>query len=216
MTRDASAGLPSARREIAFRILGFAAIFLLLVGILVPVAALAFSVRVDGKSMEPTLHTGDRLVLDFLHHNEINRFDLVDATYGEGNAIRIVKRVVGMPGDQVAVSPVTGDTPHVWLRKAGSKTVYEVHNPTWTGQIGPKASPCCAKDGKSSEKRAWVTVPADHYWLLGDNWGGSEDSRFFGFVSLDDIGGSLNLRILPLGKFGTIPNPASLHKAAQQ
>jgi signal peptidase I len=55
-----------------------------------------------------------------------------------------------------------------------------------------------------------VVVPAGKFWLLGDNWGQSDDSRTYGFVPEGDIGGQLNLRLQPLGSFGSIENPAKL------
>lgn len=191
------------------RVLAWLAIALVLLGILVPVAALAFSVRVQGDSMDPTLRDGDRLLLAFWDRDDIERFDLVDAGFGQAG-IRVVKRVIAMPGDEVAVAPVTGDEPRVFLRPAGETAVYRVRNEAWTGRTGQSTNACCAEDGRVSEVRTWVTVPDDSYWLLGDNWGGSEDSRNFGFVAAGDISGRLNLRVRPLGDFGPVPNPARL------
>lgn len=191
------------------RLLAWLAIGLVILALLVPIAALSFSVQVSGTSMEPTLKEGDRLLVDFISRDDIKRFDLVEAKPGEGSPT-LVKRVVGMPGDRVAVAKVTGEEPRVFLRPAGSDEVFEVDNPTWTGQIGDKTLPCCTEDGKASPARAWATVPDGHYWLLGDNWGGSDDSRVFGFVPKEQVAGRLNFRILPLGEFGNVPTDAEL------
>jgi len=191
------------------RVLAWLAISLVLLGILVPVAALAFSVRVQGDSMSPTLQDGDRMLLAFWDRDDVERFDLVDAGLGQ-SGVRVVKRVIAMPGDEVAVAPVTGDEPRVFLRPAGESQVYRVVNPTWTGRVGQSTNACCSEQGQVSDKRQWVTVPEDSYWLLGDNWGGSEDSRNFGFASADDISGRLDLRLRPLDDFGTVDDPAGL------
>jgi signal peptidase I len=58
-----------------------------------------------------------------------------------------------------------------------------------------------------------VTVPAGSYWLVGDNWGGSDDSRKLGFVTDEQIHARLNFRVLPLGEFGTVPAEVRLRPA---
>lgn len=197
------------------RLLAWLAIGLVILALLVPIAALSFSVQVSGTSMEPTLKEGDRLLVDFIGRGDVKRFDLVEAKPGEGSPT-LVKRVVGLPGDQVAVAKVTDDEPRVFLRPAGGDEVFEVDNPTWDGQVGDKTLPCCTVDGKASPARAWATVPAGHYWLLGDNWGGSDDSRIFGFVPEEQIAGRLNFRIMPLGEFGNVPTDAELVASDQR
>lgn len=191
------------------RALGWVALLLVIAALLVPIAALSFSVQVTGESMDPTLDEGDRLLLDVFGRDNLERFDLVEAKPGPASPT-LVKRVVGMPGDQVAVARVTGKAPRVFVRPAGETTVFEVDNPSWAGQVGNKLLPCCTEDGKASPARSWATVPDDHYWLLGDNWGGSDDSRVFGFVPADQIAGRLNFRILPLGDFGQVPSDSEL------
>lgn len=191
------------------RVLAWLAIALVLLGILVPVAALAFSVRVQGNSMSPTLDEGDRLLVDVLGRGDVRRFDLVDAAFQPSGA-RVVKRVIGLPGDRVSVGPPRGEEPQVFVRPSGDERVYRVVNEAWVGQVGGATRACCNQEGSISEKRTWATVPEDHYWVLGDNWGGSEDSRDFGFVRAQDVAGRLNLRIRPLADFGRVPNPAEL------
>lgn len=191
------------------RFLGWSAIVLVLLGILVPVAALAFSVRVQGNSMEPTLHDGDRMLVQLWDRGRIERFDLVDAGFDQG-AIRVVKRVIGMPGDQVAIAPVTGSAPVVLVRPAGSQEVFRVDNPAWEGRVGSRTNACCAPSGHVETAQTWATVPDGHYWLLGDNWGGSQDSREFGWVEADDITGRLDFRVRPLSRLGRVPNDVGL------
>ncbi|WP_161962506.1 signal peptidase I [Nocardioides speluncae] len=197
------------------RLLAWLAIGLVILTLLVPIAALTFSVQVSGTSMDPTLKEGDRLLVDFIGRDRIKRFDLVEAKPGEGSPT-LVKRVVGMPGDRVAVARTTGDAPRVFVRPAGGDEVFEVANPTWAGQVGDRTLPCCTTDGKSGPARAWATVPDGHYWLLGDNWGGSDDSRVFGFVPADQVAGRLNFRILPLSDFGEVPSATELVSSADQ
>lgn len=179
------------------------------------VAALAFSVKVEGTSMAPTLQPGDRLDVDLLHRHDVDRFDLVEAAEPQpngGSGAMIVKRVIGLPGDQVAVAG--GDHPVVYLREAGSSTTYRVVSTTWAAQVGAAIVPCCTAKGSNlpvgGVPKRWATVPPDSYWVIGDNWGGSTDSRVFGFVPRADVKATLWLRIGPWGRRGHVPNPASL------
>lgn len=184
---------------------GLGGILLALLGI---VAALAFSVHVKGESMNPTLEEGDRLLVEFWKRGDIERFDLVEARVGVAKS-PVVKRVVGLPGDEVAVRFVRGK-PVVTVTPEGEDSAYVVVNAHWDERVGDQLAPCCKDDGTAGTEAASVTVPDDAYWLLGDNWGGSDDSRTYGFVKAADIGGRLNLRLQPLGRFGTVPNPAHL------
>ena len=77
-----------------------------------------------------------------------------------------MKRVVGLPGDQLSMS-------HGRLVRNGVAV----------------AEPFIARCGTYDECDfpATITVPADHYFLLGDNRGSSDDSRFWGAVTKDAL-----------------------------
>ncbi|MEI4272356.1 signal peptidase I [Klenkia sp. LSe6-5] len=183
---------------------------LLLAGLLVPVAALTFSVEVVGTSMEPTVHPGDRLLVDVLAREDISRFDLVEATvFGS----TVVKRVIGLPGDRIEVR-VGDEASLVLLTPSGTTTTYRVDNPAWTAQAGTLQRPCCAPDGSSTGPAGPVVVPPDHFWVIGDNWGASDDSRVYGFVPAQDVVAQLDRRILPLDRAGVVPSDVRLEPAA--
>ncbi len=190
----------------AISALGWTALVAFLLAMVVVVAALAFSVTVSGQSMEPTLDEGDRLLVDPFGAGDVERFDLVESSAG-GREISIVKRVVGMPGDEISVR---GDHEHpvVLVRPEGERSTYVVDSDAWAdGEIGTRTESCCQDDGTSlapGKRAAWVTVPDDSYWLVGDNWGGSDDSRAFGFVGADEVQARIAFRIWPLGSFGGI------------
>lgn len=195
-----------------WRVLGFLAIGLVLLGILVPVAALSFSVSVSGQSMNPTLRPGDRLLANFLDRGSVERFDVVEAEL-PSTGEKVVKRVVGMPGDTITVTN-DGVRPTVMLKPAREATWQEASSETWESQWANRAGErCCTASGIASPEPREVVVPDGHYWLIGDNWGGSDDSRVYGFIPADAIGATLNRRILPLGDFGTLDNPVSLEPA---
>lgn len=195
--------------------LGWAALlaFLLVMGVVA--AALVMSFRVKGHSMEPEMRDGDRIVLDQLHNDDIERFDLVQGVEPGpeklGGGQQVVKRVVGLPGDRVAIAG--GDVPVVYLSPAGTKNVYRVDNPAWSDRTGDRTGACCLERGtydKSSAEPAWASVPDDSVWVIGDNWGASTDSRAFGYLPLADITGKPWLRILPVDGFGGFRSRSTL------
>ncbi len=191
--------------------LGVAALVVFFAAMLVVIAVLAFSVKVSGHSMEPTLADGDRLVVNPFGKDDVARFDIVESTLGD-REIPVVKRVIGMPGDQVQAS-AAGDPPVVRVKPAGEDTVYVVDNPAWSGRVGEKVEPCCADDGTTlprGKEPAWVTVPDGQFWLLGDNWGGSDDSRTFGFVEQDQVTARISFRVQPFGDLGPVADDVRL------
>lgn len=191
--------------------LGVVALVVFFAVMLVVIAVLAFSVKVSGHSMEPTLADGDRLVVNPFGADDVTRFDVVESTLGD-REIPVVKRVIGMPGDRIQAS-VEADAPVVRVKPAGEETVYVVANPAWSGQVGDKLEPCCAEEGTTlprGKDPRWVTVPDGQFWLVGDNWGGSDDSRTFGFVTKEQVTARISFRVQPLGDLGRVPNEVTL------
>jgi signal peptidase I len=159
------------------------------------------SKRVSGASMRPTLHSGDRVLIDpsAYHKSAPGRFDVV-ALHAPGIAGLAFRRVVGLPGDRVQVRAVNGEQ-QVVVQPGSRGTWYAVvagHRVDWGG-------PCCAADGSATGGAA-VTVPVGEYFVLGDNPEASRDSRAFGFVPRSRIAGHVLLRVWPPGSVGGGPH----------
>ena len=136
---------------------------------------IATPVRVDGDSMNKTFSNGDILVLYKL--SEIKRFDVVVLTESDDNE-KIIKRVIGMPGDTVAIK--NGD---IYINDEKIEDEYAY--------------------GETSDYDR-ITLGDDEYFILGDNRLISKDSRYFGPVKEKDIKGKVIFRIFPFSKFGKI------------
>jgi len=123
-------------------------------------------VRVKGASMAPTLADGDWLFCDGLRYKfaTARRWDIVLAEIA-GMQRRVVKRVVGLPGEFVEL-------------KVGKLYCDGVARAEWGADL--------VLDGA----RAW-RAGADEFVLLGDNLPISQDSRHFGKVRREKIKGKL-------------------------
>ncbi len=136
---------------------------------------IATPVRVDGDSMNKTFNDGDILILYKL--SNIERFDIV-VLHEEADDEKIIKRIIGMPGDTVAIKD--GDI-YINDEKIDDEYAY----------------------GMTSDYDR-ITLKDDEYFILGDNRLISKDSRYFGPVKEKDIKGKVIFRIFPFSKFGKI------------
>jgi len=125
-------------------------------------------VRVEGTSMLPRLEDRDRLFINkFVYHMEpISRGDIVVFRYPRDEEKSYIKRVIGLPGDRLRI--VQGQ---VWIN----------------GQ--PIAEPYVPEEYRDDRSYAEITIPPDHYFMMGDHRSISSDSREFGPVARDLIYG---------------------------
>jgi len=125
-------------------------------------------VRVEGTSMLPRLEDHDRLFINkFVYHIEsIHRGDVVVFHYPRDPEKSYIKRVIGLPGDRIAI-----EDGRVWLNGH---------------ELGENYVPDRFRDTRSM---AEMVVPEDSYFMMGDHRSISSDSREFGPVERDLIYG---------------------------
>jgi signal peptidase I len=156
-------------------------ILLVLVGFLLAIRAnkIQFD-QVISESMEPTLQVGDILLTDA---NALpQRYDLVVAWEPDSADDKIVKRIMGVPGDLVIIS---GGILYVNGQEEYSTAV------STNSMIG--------RDLK-------IRVPENHLFLMGDNRDESHDSRDFGTVPHTSVRGVVYRIIWPPQRLGR-PDP---------
>ena len=158
----------------------------LVVAVAVAVGIRTFVVQtfyIPSASMEPTLMIGDRILVDKLsyHLHSVHRGDMV--VFGKppgenaGPEVKdLVKRVIGLPGERISSSGG-----QVVINGKPLKEPWLVHG-TITTSITPQ------------------TVPANEYFVMGDNRSDSQDSRYFGPIPRSLIVGRVVVRIWPLSK----------------
>lgn len=145
----------------------------LLVAFLVRTFVLAHFV-VDGSSMYSTLESGDRVFVNKLSYrlHDPNRGDVVVLHQSTAASERdLIKRVIGLPGEEVQMLPNC----QVLI---DGRALYE-----------PYLDPDVVSPGNCGASFDPVLVPDAHVFVMGDNRGGSQDSRQIGPISDDDLVG---------------------------
>lgn len=188
-------------------------------------ALLVEAFRIPSGSMEGTLLIGDFLFVNkALYGAEVpivkkrlpafrepERFDIVIFTSPEDQSINVVKRVIGMPGDTIAM---IGNAIHI-----NGDSIYE----PWARHDNPLTDP------EDPRMRAWQTrylvdrdrntyrptlknwgpivVPPDSFFVMGDNRDNSYDSRYWGFLGRDRFDGRPLFIYYSFDKNGLLPLP---------
>ncbi|MEV6200817.1 signal peptidase I [Streptomyces sp. NPDC051771] len=173
-------------------VLGAGAVLCLLAG----VAVTALGVRVDGSSMDPTLRPGDRVLVSPGSEGRVDRFDVVLLRGGRQDSL-MVKRVIGLPGDRVAIVSTGAEPFQVLLQEGGEGPVRRVVAAQWAGRA-LRAGACCSAEGTRSARAELRTVPEGGFFYLGDNPDLSDDSRQYGWGAIDRVEGRVGLRAYPV------------------
>jgi signal peptidase I len=148
------------------------------------------SYEVQGKSMEPTLEDGNKLVVNKIGYqiSDINHFDVI--VFHASLQEDYVKRVIGLPGDRIAykndslyINGVRYQEPYL------EKYKHPFPGQNLTGDF-------TLKDLVNSDR-----VPKGKLFVLGDNRLESMDSRHFGFISIDKVVGKVDVRYWPFEEF---------------
>ncbi|HLG56761.1 MAG TPA: signal peptidase I [Vicinamibacterales bacterium] len=151
--------------------------------------------KIPTGSMENNLLIGDHLLVDkfvfaptltslekiLLPIDDIRRGDIIVFKFPEDPERDFIKRVIALPGEtlqlrnkKVFINDTPLDEPYVHFLfppADGTSGAPEVSDPDVRVNYGP------------------VTVPADHYFMMGDNRDNSQDSRYWGFLPREYVKG---------------------------
>ncbi len=142
-------------------------------------------VKVEGTSMMPALEDQERIFINkFIYRfgmGDIQRGDTVVFWYPNDPSKSYIKRVVGLPGDHIEVREGS-------VVVNGSALREDYVPPAYRDTISvPRA-----------------TVPAEHFYVLGDHRSSSNDSRSWGPVHRRHIYGKAVFVYWPLDKIGIL------------
>lgn len=154
---------------------------------------IAQSFLVQGSSMEPNLHNGERLLVDKVTYRfrAPRRGEVVVFKNPTDPRRKFIKRIIGLPGDKVEIRDN-----HVFLNGERLDEPY-VLSPT----LGPYGQP----------KFPAAEVPEGKYFVLGDNRNNSDDSRYpdVGFVPRENFVGRALILYWPVTRAGILRVPAA-------
>jgi signal peptidase I len=209
---------------------------------LFPVIAVVFVLRsflfepfkIPSGSMIPTLHVGDLILVNKFHYgvrlpvlntkltdgNPVQRGDVMVFRYPPKPSLDYIKRVIGVPGDEVAYLNKQLTINGQPVTKAPRADFFEQDSMRYITQFEEKlpvgSKPSEMKDMRThnllndKDRPSFIpgaddfafkdnchytvegvtcTVPAGHYFMMGDNRDNSLDSRYWGFVPEQNIVG---------------------------
>jgi signal peptidase I len=139
-------------------------------------------IRVEGSSMEPSLHDSEFVVVNRLAYrwNQPTRGDIIVFNFPLDPQRRFIKRVIGLPGDTVSAH-----SNHIYVNGIPLSEPYIAAAPLYSGQ--------------------WV-VGQNEVFVLGDNRNNSSDSQNWGPLPEDAIIGRAELVYWPPDVIGVIPH----------
>ena len=172
------------------------AIIVVVVAVLVAVLLRTFVVQtffLPSGSMEPTLHVGDRILVNKLsyHLHGVGRGDIVvfsrppAENCGGPEVNDLVKRVVGLPGETLSLSGG-----HVYVDGRRLDESWLPASEQGMTRPGP--------GGTAYGLQHAYRVPPNDYFVMGDNRTDSCDSRFWGPIGKSLIVGKVEMRVWPL------------------
>jgi len=138
--------------------------------------------RIEGHSMMPTLQEGEYVIINKLayYFDEPERGDIIVLHFPNDRSRDFIKRVIGLPGDEIEVGSREVRVNGVLLQEP-----YINAPPEYSGQ--------------------WV-VPEGKYFVLGDNRNNSSDSYTWSFLPRGDIVGKAWVIYWQPSNWGLVPH----------
>ena len=144
---------------------------------------------VQGRSMQPNFVDDQRLVISRVNYlfDDPQRGDIIvfNAPNTSPHAAPLIKRVIGTPGDEIAIH---------------DQQVYLNGEPLDEPYLN---EPCLPVQCEDTGNNPWI-LGLDEYFMMGDNRNHSNDSRDFGPVPRKNIIGEALLRFWPPSDWGIV------------
>lgn len=192
---EGSAPEPSSKGSVPKRVIScfewMESLIIALIAVVILFTFLFRIVTVDGTSMMPNLHSGDRLIVSSYFYQP-KQGDIIVLKRTVGLPKPIVKRVIALEGQEVDIDYFTGT---VYVDGQALDESAYIEN-------GITFEPATSEPLLTFPQ----TVPEGHIFVLGDNRGVSEDSRFEAVGMVDEryIMGKAEWIVFPMSRFGRI------------
>jgi signal peptidase I len=151
--------------------------------------AVSARIRVDGYSMEPTLHSGEFVIVNKLTYRlgPPQTGDVIVFHFPRDTEQEYIKRVIGLPGDKVDITEGK-----VYINGQPLNEPYIAAPPAY--------------------EKSW-SVPEDNLFVLGDNRNNSSDSHNWGTVPMEYVVGKAVLVYWPPQQWGLIDHISAANAA---
>jgi signal peptidase I len=150
-------------------------------------------VKVEGTSMLPRLHDGERIFVNKLIYYglpQLKRGDIVVFWFPDDPSKSYIKRIIGLPGETIEIREG-----RIYIQSQGREQLLEE----------PYLDP---QRNLSRANKAPEEVKQHYYYVMGDNRDASSDSRYWGLVPEKYIYGKALFRYWPLGSASFISQEA--------
>lgn len=187
-------------------------------------------VKVEGTSMEPNLHNGERIFVNKLIYYglpKLARGDIIVFWFPDNPSKSYIKRIIGLPGETVMlcgghvyINAVALDEPYIDAKRNTNYTNPNFQPPPpepprpGHGFFGLEYYKYC-ENGSVAATAPPKAVPDHYYFVMGDNRDSSSDSRAWGLVPEKYIYGKALFRYWPLGRMGLISRDPAYNIPAQ-
>lgn len=172
---------------------------------------LAFALRtfviqafyIPSGSMENTLLPGDMILVNkFIYYfTDIKRGDIIVFKYPNDPSKDYIKRVVGLPGDNLEIK--NGDV-YINDKFYDEKYTKEKAADDMIMHAHIERSGDAKTTGASVSAQSKIKVPEGKLFVMGDNRNNSQDSRFWGYLSQSSLKGKALVIYWPLSRIGFI------------
>lgn len=171
-------------------------------------------VKVEGTSMEPNLHNGERIFVNKLIYYgipKLTRGDIIVFWYPDNPSKSYIKRIIGLPGESVVlcngkvyINGAVLEEPYIDPKRNASAANSTFPTPAPpTPILGQPFFRYC-DNGTGTTNTPPPLVPNHYYFVMGDNRDASSDSRVWGVVPEKYIYGKALFRYWPLGRISII------------
>jgi len=159
---------------------------------------------VEGKSMEPTLHNAEYLIVDKIEYrlHAPQRGDVIVFKAPEAPDQNYIKRIIGLPGETVTIK---------------DNRVYVNGTQVEEQYIADSMPATASDDGTASAFFLEQKLSSSEYFVMGDNRDHSSDSRRWGPLPKQNILGKAQVILFPFTQLSwiSLPNYSSLARPAQ-
>lgn len=149
---------------------------------------IAFPTGVQGSSMEPTVHNGDRVIASKISYKmeDIKHGDIAVVQSPVNPDINLIKRIIALENDSLSIKEG-----QVFLNgKPLTEDYLQDATPTWFDGF--------IKEGET------IVIPKGYVFVMGDNRPRSSDSREFGPIPVSSVIGKVIYRYFPPDKMGVL------------